>query len=323
MIQKVPMSCLPRRRRPSLRFHGQGASTAWNRQLLSAIRVIVAERRENLNLSKLDGITVSFDLDGAIRAVESGQQVFSVREKRVALQYRTVSAGCVIEVMRQERHVSHVILDAAYLAQLVDDPQAESWAANIVAHELAHVGVSHWLTKPAWSYLFPTQRSDWRYETLRYLTLNFWDEYAACRLSARIGEPKSVLINFMNCLRTTVVGGLPRLRLYTRKNWRTLEALKSFVCAAGAARRPLLSAAYLMGHIDGLRFPTDVATLCTAARVSPLAPCWMPLHHALRAVWERSEPKFGFEALDGLTPVLMQAIQICGGERMIADVEPW
>jgi hypothetical protein len=314
------MSCLPHRRPPSPRFHGQGASTAWNRQLLSAIRSIVAERRENLNLSKLDGITVSFDLDGAVRAVEGRQQVLSVRQKRIALRCRTVSAGCVIHVMRQERHMSHVILDATYLTQLVDDPQTESWAENIVAHELAHVGISHWLTKPAWSYIFPTQRTDWRYETLRYMTLNPWDEYAACRVSARIGDPKAVLINFMNCLRTAVSSGLPKLRLHTRKSWRTCEALQTFVCAAAAARRPLLSAAYLMGHIDGLDLPADVAMLCTAARTSLLAPCWMPLHQALRGIWERSEPEFGFEALDGLTPVLMQAIQICDGERMIAGM---
>lgn len=314
------MSCLPRRRRPSPRFHGQGANPAWNRQLLSAIQGIVAERRGNLNLSKLDGITVSFDLDEAVRAVESEQQISSVRQKRIALRHQTVSAGCVIHFMRQKRHVSRVILDATYLAELVDDPQMESFAANIVAHELAHVGTSHWLTKPSWSYVFPTQRTDWRYETLRYITLNLWDEYVACRLSAKIGDPKAVLINFMNCLRTTVSGGLPKLRLYTRKNWRTQEALKSFVCAADAARRPLLSAAYLMGHIDGLGLPADVAMLCTAARISPVSPCWTPLHQALRGIWERYNPKFDFEALDGLTPVLMQAIQICGGERMLAGI---
>ncbi|MGH8156979.1 MAG: hypothetical protein ACREPQ_02570 [Rhodanobacter sp.] len=303
-----------------MHFHGPGKGKAWNQKLLSAIQGIVVERRENLNFAKLDGITVSFDLAGAISSIQNEQDVISVREKQIALQHQTVAAGCVMGVMRQERYLSHVFLDATYLTQLVDDPQAESWAANIVAHELAHVDLSHWLTKPAWSYVFPTQRSDWRYETLRYLTLNLWDEYAACRLSARIGDSKPVLINFMNCLRAKVVGGLPRLRLYTRKNWLAHGALKSFMCATTAARRPLLSAAYLMGHIDGLDFPTDVATLSTPARTSLLSACWMPLHQALRDIWERDEPEFGFDVLDELTPVLIEAIRICGGERILKDV---
>ena len=244
----------------------------------------------------------------------------SVNKQRVALQHRTETAGCAFGVMRRKRFLSHIVLDANFLTELVDDPQTERFATNIVSHELAHVALHRWLTKPAWSYIFPTQRTDWRYEALRYMTLGLWDEYGACRLSARIGDPKAVLFNFMGCLRSHVADGLPKLRISTRKNWRTVEALKPFMCVIGAARAPLLSAAYLMGHIDGLGMPTDVATLCTAARVSSLAPCWMPLHHALRRIWKRQDPEFGFEALDGLAPALMEAIRICGGDRIISGI---
>lgn len=311
---------MPRLPRPPLLFHGPGRSKAWDKQLLSAIRFIAAERRENLNLSKLDGITVTFDLDAALEAIDDRCDMVMARKKKPPSQSYSVTAGCVFGVMRGERYLSHVILDATFLTQLVDDPQTEGWAANIVAHELAHVGVCHWLTKPALEYIFPTQCVDWRYETLRYVTLNVWDEYAACRLSARFGDPLTVMLNFMNCLRAKTISGLPKLRLYTRKNWHSLGALKTFMHAAMAAHRPLLSAAYLMGHIDGLGATTDVATLCTAARISALNPCWIPLRDALRAVWQRQEPGFGFEALDGLVPVLMEAIRICGGDRTIAGI---
>jgi hypothetical protein len=63
----------------------------------------------------------------------------------------------------------------------------------------------------------------------------------------------------------------------------------------------------------------DVATLCTAARLGPLNPCWTPLRDALRGVWHWQD-EFGFEALDGLVPVLMEAIRTCGGERMIPSL---
>jgi hypothetical protein len=43
----------------------------------------------------------------------------------------------------------------------------------------------------------------------------------------------------------------------------------------------------------------------------------MPLHQALRNIWERDKPKFGLSALDELTPVLMAAIRICGSARIL------
>lgn len=280
----------------------------------------MAERREDLNLSKLDGITVTFNLHTALNEIAGRNDLVMARKKRTLSQSYSVTAGCVFGVMRGERYLSHVILDAAFLTQLVDDPQTEGLAANIVAHELAHVGLSHWLIKPAQSYVFPTQRPDWRYEVLRYLTLSVWDEYGACRLSARFGDSLAVTLNFMNCLRAKTVDGLPKLWLYTRKNWHLPSALTTFVNAAATARRPLLSAAYLMGHIDGLGVPMDVATLCTAARISPLNTCWTPLRDVLRGVWSWQADEFGFEALDGLVPVLMEAIRICGGGRMITGI---
>lgn len=46
----------------------------------------------------------------------------------------------------------------------------------------------------------------------------------------------------------------------------------------------------------------------TSARARPCPPC------------QRQEPEFRFEALNGLTPVLMQASQICGCERIITGL---
>lgn len=102
---------------------------------------------------------------------------------------RTIAAGCVIGVTHESMYVQRVFLDATHLVDLVDNPHIEGLAANIVVHELAHVSLDHWQIKPPWDYVSLTLNLDWRYEVLRYLTLNFWDEYAACRLNALFGAP--------------------------------------------------------------------------------------------------------------------------------------
>lgn len=304
--------------RHALRFHGPGRGNAWNRQLLDAIKAIVVERRRNLNLRKLHSITVGFDLDAMLRDHFATLQAPSAFLRSRSKSSRVGAAGCVAKVMHEGRYLSHVFLDATHLVDLVDDPHKESYAANIVAHELAHVALDHWQTQPSWDYVSPKLHQDWRYEVLRYITLTFWDEYAACRLSARFGDPKLVACNFMNCL-FHHTAQLPRLRLYTRKHWETRRAAKTFLKAVDSAAEPLRSASYLIGHMDGLGMPVNVLDLCPTVRTTPLADCWPHLHRELRRVWERydPDPDFDFALLDGLALVLMEAVRISGGERML------
>jgi hypothetical protein len=37
-------------------------------------------------------------------------------------------------------------------------------------------------------------------------------------------------------------------------------------------------------------------------------------------MWQGYNPDFKFDMLDGLAPVLMEAIRICGGERMLVGM---
>jgi hypothetical protein len=311
------------RLRRSLTFHGPGRGKDWNRELLAAIKAIVIERQRDLNLRKLHSITVGFDLDVMLRDHLAISQAPSTFLRSRSQSRRVGAAGCVAKVMHEGQYLSRVFLDAAHLVDLVDDPKRESYATNIVAHELAHVALDHWQTQPFWDYVSPTLGRDWRYEVLRYITLTFWDEYAACRLSARFGDPKRVAHNLIDCLFHHTVQ-LPRLRFYTRKHWQTRRAAKTFLRAADSAATPLRSASYLMGHMDGLGMPVNVLDLCPTVRTTPLADCWPHLHQELRRVWERydPDPDFDFALLDGLASVLMEAVAICGGVRMLTGMSP-
>jgi hypothetical protein len=148
------------RSRQTLLFHGVGRGRAWNRQLLEAVKAIVIERRRNLNLSKLHSITVGFNLDAILHqhhASLNGSWAFQHSRSNSS---RVSAVGCIAGVIHERRYLSHVFLDATHLVDLVDDPKKQSYAANIVAHELAHVALNHWQTQRSSAYAFPTKGPD-------------------------------------------------------------------------------------------------------------------------------------------------------------------
>jgi hypothetical protein len=79
-----------------------------------------------------------------------------------------------------------------------------------------------------------------------------------------------------------------------------------------------------MGHIDGLHVPVNVLDVCPTVRTTPLAACWPSLHRELQQVWQRydPDPDFDFALLDGLALVLMEAVRICGGDRIMVGMLP-
>lgn len=274
------------------------------------------ERAQVLDLTSLHSITVTFDLEGALGHT-LGKPTRPTRRHRPS-SYQTTVAGCVVGAMRRGIYGSHVFLDATYLTSLLGSPHEPGLAENIVAHELAHVDASSWATQEPWRYVSSATDVPWRHDWLRYMTLALWDEYAACRLSARIGDSTAVALNFMDCLAGRLRGGHPKLPLGSRKHWNVEAAQPRFLQVVEAARRPLLSAAYLMGHLDGLGYTPSVTTLSTPARQSPLLPCWDELHQALRLTWDDDAPWMDLAPLGRLQAVLAHAIEICGGGYILA-----
>jgi len=268
------------------------------------------------DLSALDGITVTTDLPSALNALtrqrcRTDAAAFR-RPKR-----QLVSAGCVVYIQRGQRWRRHVVLDIAYLGDLIDTPASESIGVNIVAHELAHVAFLGDTPNPDWRRLFSAPSEDWRPGALRFLALSLWDEYAACRLAAHHGNYASVTVIFMNCLALRLAPGLPRLSLGTRKHWHSLAAAPAFIRGVRVAQEPLLGAAYLMGHVDGLGVDVAIATLSTSARTSALAPCWQPLLSVLRQIWEAEARRPSAAHLDMLRGVTEHALYICQGAGML------
>jgi len=300
------------RRRCAVRFMGR--STQTSEALIRAVHTQAEAQCASWNLAALDGITLTDDLNKTVHRLcqSSSSPALSVKRKVCSV---TVSAGCVVAVRRRTNIRRHVVLDIAYLEDLLTCPMHESMGANIVAHELGHVAFFRWRTLCDWNTL--VKKDNWRDAAARELVLSIWDEYAACRVSAFKGDRCRVAINFLGCLASTLAKGLPRLLLFTRKHWSASAAAPSFVRALCTACVPLVSAAYLLGHLDGVGIDKELTEVSVPARQSALVPCWQPLRSALQDIWLSAGWLAGPEDMEPLAQCLRLAVNICGGERIL------
>jgi hypothetical protein len=123
---------------------------------------------------------------------------------------------------------------------------------------------------------------------------------------------------FMSSLAAELAQNLPKPARSRRKHWHTLRAANDFVDAMIAIRAPLVTAAYLIGHIDGLGISLTVCALSTPARTSELAPYWELLRRALGSIWDSYGVAAGSKEMVTLLPVLTLAASICGADRMFS-----
>jgi hypothetical protein len=314
-VSPIPLPLYSASRRSCfIRVRGKFENQDRIRALAHAVLLRATAHAQVWNLSAIDGITLAQDLSGNVERL--GRRLthrvpISPTLRRV--ERRTVTAGCVVEVSRRQTTRWHVVLDVAYLNDLLEGDGIEGVGANIVAHELAHIAFLRERKTPDWATLLDL--TDWRCLALRELALPLWDEYAACRAGARFGDRFSVTAGFMNCLAASLSCGLPRLPRSRRRHWHTTHAALPFIHALTEVRRPLLSAAYLMGHLDGLGVKASVMSLSTPARNSALAPCWESFGRALRQTWEFCGEAARPCDMDALCAILILAARICGGDQ--------
>lgn len=209
-----------------------------------------------------------------------------------------------------DRPDRYVVLDAAFLMTLLR-PSEPDLAHNILVHELAHVVFARYRSNREWLDLFDTPRRAWQRRTWLNLAYPIWDEYAACRLSAWAGDYAGVLFNFQNCIARDIADFPAPVRRTKRIRWDVPAAAPDFIRRVRVATKPLLTAAYLTGHLDGLGIAEGVTHFSTPARTSILAECFEPLRIALRTIWDEGRHWHeGKAAMEPLVAVMREALRI-------------
>lgn len=146
----------------------------------------VRELSRDIDLSRLDGITVAGDYNQALLDLDRGYE--TSHELKPSDEY-AVGVAMTPSVIRDGNLKSHMVFNAGIVAPLdnVDDPLFPQ-ALHVVVHECAHVEVMAKFDR-AFPNVLLRKSYDNIHDGIRWqIILACWDEYAATWISATYGE---------------------------------------------------------------------------------------------------------------------------------------
>lgn len=236
-----------------------------------------------IRLSRLDGVTVAFDYDRALADLDRGYE-----RTRVLTRINddaVIGVAMAPAVLRGGSVKAHLVFHAPYILPLLDSNTNEAaQALYLIAHECAHVEELELRDTR-----FPGTILQRRYENedeqfFEPIVASLWEEYAACRISAVFGKEQVDV--YEQTFTTTLadshdaaVGAITAFRLHGDVG----ELLQR---AGSALVRPLLSASYLLGHLDGRGAEWDAAPDARdLLKESSYSPLIERLSETLRQLW--------------------------------------
>jgi hypothetical protein len=153
----------------------------------NVIGSVIRALSNHLDLSNLDGVTVSYDYESALLNLDRG---IKTKTKLKPTSGAVVGVAMTPMVFRNDKVKSHIVLNASFIEGIIlTDCLDESFqsALGIIAHECAHVSNCAAFDKSFPKRILSHTYSD-RHELLRgECWLAVVDEYCATRLSASIG----------------------------------------------------------------------------------------------------------------------------------------
>jgi hypothetical protein len=171
--------------------------------LSSLIGTCIRELSRQFDLNRLDGVTVAYDYAQALLDLDRG---YETTHQLTASETHVIGIAMTPSVIRDGILKSHVVLNAAYVSMLEDSKHEHFGAAlHTIAHECAHVEVTHKFDNSFPDFLLRTKHADARSGYRWQVILACWDEYAATMFSAGFGtEPtEGYEDTFLKSLRDT------------------------------------------------------------------------------------------------------------------------
>ncbi|EZP65827.1 hypothetical protein [Pseudomonas sp. RIT357] len=142
------------------------------------------------DLRGLDGITLAVDYNQALLDLDRG---YETNYKLKPTNSHVIGVAMTPSVLRDGSLKSHIVLNAAHIAPLLDPDDAEGrdHAIHVLAHECGHVQVTN-----AFDQCFPNVLLRPSYGSIQeqiqwQVILAVWDEFAVTSISAGIGESQT------------------------------------------------------------------------------------------------------------------------------------
>lgn len=150
-----------------------------------AICQYLGELSRDIDLSRLDGITIAFDYHQALANLDRG---FETNRELTATTGEAVGVAMTPAIMREGLIKSHIVLNVEYIFQMIlPDHEYHPHAIHTLAHEAAHVAVTAAFDKCFPGLLLSQPMRSLGNHYMTDIVRACWDEYAVCRLAAKYG----------------------------------------------------------------------------------------------------------------------------------------
>jgi hypothetical protein len=281
----LPPTTIPARTTISVRdFTNDDAATRLGETVASMAGTI-------MDLSRLDGVTVAIDYDAALAGLDRGMEGLQPLSRSDTEEMQGVAMSPA--VMRDGEVRTHLVFNAEMLVPLIAeggevDADDRAKSIGIIAHECAHVQITMEKELAIPEARLGTRIEGYERAVMFQLAEVFWDEYAACRLSAPLATKKNA--THASTVAACASGAHDRSDAAIR-SYRVHGDLDRLQTEAGPAlAHPMKAAAYLLGGLDAISADCADTSSTADARQALITSGYDglvdDLHAELRRLWE-------------------------------------
>ena len=282
-----------------------------------AVAYITRHCGRYMDLSLLERITVGWNYDEALQAVDLGYESSTAKTYTDTENLRGIAK--TIRVRRGEAIKAHIVFNANQLSCLKDQKEPDYFSAvNLVAHELGHACLITWFETHSPGRYSEPFRGDWLRGLLMDSAHTCWEEYAACRLASVFPHP----IVKEEYLKRAVMHSSEAFA-------KAHEFIKAYrihgdlhrtifeVCRVIFEAIRLLS--YYLGYMEG---PNSGSTsLAESEKFGDLTPFVKGLQREMQNAWNTALEWDGLNGLNGLLSEILNILSAAGMEVTLDNAE--
>ncbi|MCW5660102.1 MAG: hypothetical protein KIT60_20560 [Burkholderiaceae bacterium] len=279
------------------------------REVGIAVRDCVILLSRHFNLSRLDGVTVAHDYLHALASLDRGYKTNHVITPSDG---HAVGVAMTPSVLREGTLMSHIVFNAHIVAPITKpDPESIQLPLHVIAHECAHVEITHKFDEAFPGVLLRQRHGDAR-EAFRWqVILACWDEYAATRLSANFGEDPTD--GYEETFLKHMAEARSKARAFIHAYRRHGNVDQVYAEVYGVLGDVLKFAAYVVGNADGHQVEVaERAALSAALAGHWFEPFFRRLHEACRALGEQHGRWTGTTLFEVIGDIADEVVALCG-----------
>lgn len=262
---------------------------------------------QHIDLATLDGVTIAYDYDQALLDLDRGTKT---QTELTASKDWAFGVGMTPAVLRDGQVKSHIVLNAAILEGLLEEPDSDLCqdAVHLIAHECAHVEVEYVFDRQFPGRTLQTVYPGWFDHLKGEATYLAWNEYAVCRICAGFGSDpgtnyETVFLGILKEAEENVRNAIFRYRHNSDLDGLVAEAQRNI-------GNLIKYASYVLGNADayGRENLTDHKSLSEALEGNWFKPFFERLWSAHRAVWDRYGRWESLSEFDEISAIWIEAM---------------